>query len=69
MNAAGSEVFVTGPYTSGDPGTSGVDTADIAAQLPSDFTGGIWTNRIDVIAPRFGRAGCRRGTSNVCEIR
>jgi glycerophosphoryl diester phosphodiesterase len=69
MTAAGSDVFVTGPYGAGDPGTSGVDTEDIAAELPPDFAGGVWTNRVDRIAPHFGRQGCRRETSNVCELK
>jgi glycerophosphoryl diester phosphodiesterase len=55
MRAANSEVFVTGPYASGDPGTSGIDTEDDFARLPEGFNGGIWTNRIDRIAPMVRR--------------
>jgi glycerophosphoryl diester phosphodiesterase len=55
MRAANTEVFVTGPYASGDPGTSGIDTSEDFARLPDDFSGGIWTNRTDRIAPLVGR--------------
>jgi glycerophosphoryl diester phosphodiesterase len=56
MNAVGSEVFVTGPYQSGDPGTVGIDSAEDAARLPENFSGGVWTNRIDRIGQNFRRA-------------
>jgi glycerophosphoryl diester phosphodiesterase len=56
MNAAGTEVFVTGPYASGDPGTSGVDTPEDVERLPSDFGGGVWTNRIERVGPLFKKA-------------
>jgi glycerophosphoryl diester phosphodiesterase len=55
MRAANTEVFVAGPYASGDPGTTGIDTAEDFARLPDDFSGGIWSNRIDRIAPMVGR--------------
>ena len=55
MNAAGTEVFVTGPYASGDIGNAGLDTIDDLARLPDDFSGGVWTNRIDRIAPKLKR--------------
>ncbi|WP_072391566.1 glycerophosphodiester phosphodiesterase family protein [Hyphomicrobium sp. CS1GBMeth3] len=50
MREAGTEVYVIGPYTGGDF-TTGVDTAVDVAQLPSGYSGGIWTNRIHAIAP------------------
>jgi glycerophosphoryl diester phosphodiesterase len=53
MHGAGSEVFVTGPLSLGDPGLAGIDTDDDLAWLPAGFSGGIWTNRIERIAPRF----------------
>jgi glycerophosphoryl diester phosphodiesterase len=56
MNAAGTEVFITGPYASGEAGTSGIDNDEIFESLPEGFSGGIWTNRIDRIAPKLGRA-------------
>lgn len=48
---AGSEVILLGPYTSGDPGTAGIDTPELLAQAPDDFAGYIWTNRIETIGP------------------
>jgi glycerophosphoryl diester phosphodiesterase len=51
MRRVGTEVFVTGPYAPGDPGTSGIDDAAANRALPVRFDGGIWTNRIDLIGP------------------
>ena len=34
--------------------SAGFDTADDLAELPAGWTGGIWTNRVDIIAPRIG---------------
>jgi glycerophosphoryl diester phosphodiesterase len=51
MRRVGTEVFVTGPYAPGDPGTSGIDDAAANRGLPARFDGGIWTNRIDLIGP------------------
>ena len=48
MDDAGVQVFVLGPYD-GSFGTGGVDELEQYAKLPKDFTGGIWTNRIDRI--------------------
>ncbi|KRR16308.1 glycerophosphodiester phosphodiesterase [Bradyrhizobium lablabi] len=50
MKAANSEVFVLGPYRGGEF-SSGVDTSEQFARLPQNFSGGIWTNEIEVIAP------------------
>ncbi len=36
---------------SGDPGTAGIDTPELLAQVPDDFAGYIWTNRIETIGP------------------
>jgi glycerophosphoryl diester phosphodiesterase len=49
MRRAGTQVFVTGPYAAGDPGTSGIDDAAGYRALPANYDGGIWTNRIDLI--------------------
>jgi glycerophosphoryl diester phosphodiesterase len=46
---------VIGAYDGSD-GTSGIDTAEQARALPADYSGGIWTNRIDRIAPLAGTA-------------
>jgi len=53
MHDAGSEVFVVGPLSGGDVGTSGIDTDEDVARLPDGYSGGIWTNRIDRIGPKF----------------
>ena len=48
MNAAGSAVFVIGPYHGGDFST-GLDTAEDVLRLPRGYTGGILTNDIQTI--------------------
>ncbi len=45
MEAAGSSVFVLGPYHGGGFSTGIDSTADLA-QLPRGYSGGIWTNEI-----------------------
>jgi glycerophosphoryl diester phosphodiesterase len=50
MNAASSEVFVLGPYRGGEFST-GIDTPEQLARLPENYSGGIWTNEIETIAP------------------
>jgi hypothetical protein len=50
MNAANSEVFVLGPYSGGEFST-GIDTPEQFARLPQNYSGGIWTNEIEAIAP------------------
>jgi glycerophosphoryl diester phosphodiesterase len=50
MRRADSEVFVLGPW-GGDGFSSGIDRADQVRTLPIGYAGGIWTNRVDVIAP------------------
>jgi len=54
MQAAGSEVFVLGPYRGGGF-SSGIDTPDELARLPQNYSGGIWTNEIEAIAPLVRR--------------
>lgn len=49
MGSVGSEVFVVAPWSGG--GTSGIDTPADLATLPDDYSGGIWTNGIEVIGP------------------
>ena len=41
------------PYTGGGF-NAGIDDAAALRELPSDYSGGIWTNRIEVIAPAIG---------------
>lgn len=50
MRGHDSDVFVVGAYDGGDF-SSGIDRPDDLALLPAAFAGGIWTNRIDRIAP------------------
>jgi glycerophosphoryl diester phosphodiesterase len=50
MRAHHSEVFVIGRYD-GEDFSSGIDRPDDLRLLPAGFAGGIWTNRIDRIAP------------------
>jgi glycerophosphoryl diester phosphodiesterase len=57
MREAGSEVILIGAYHPGDAGTSGIDSLEDLAQVPADFSGYLWTNRIDVIGPALGREG------------
>ena len=49
MEAAGSEVFVLGPY-GGEGFTTGIDTQEDLARLPAGYSGGIWTNEIETMA-------------------
>ena len=51
MKDAGSSVILIGPYSAGDPGTSGIDTPEDAALVPDKFPGFVWTNEIATIAP------------------
>lgn len=55
MEDAGSEVILLGPYTSGDPGTAGLDDPALLEKVPQGFGGYIWTNRIEVIGPALAR--------------
>jgi glycerophosphoryl diester phosphodiesterase len=50
MQAAGSLVFVAGPYHADDE-VGGVNTEAQFRALPKDYRGGIWTDEIEVIAP------------------
>ncbi len=55
MENAGSEVILLGSYTSGDPGTAGLDDPALLEKVPQGFGGYIWTNRIEVIGPALAR--------------
>ncbi|MGJ7037698.1 glycerophosphoryl diester phosphodiesterase [Shinella sp. BE166] len=50
MRDAGSDVILVGPY-SGGGGSAGIDTAEQVQDLPEQFPGYIWTNRILEIGP------------------
>jgi glycerophosphoryl diester phosphodiesterase len=54
MRAVSAEVVLLGPR-GGDEFSSGIDTAEELARLPRRAGLGIWTNRIDRIAPLAGR--------------
>jgi glycerophosphoryl diester phosphodiesterase len=54
MRGVSSEVFVLGPR-GGDEFSSGIDTAEDFKQVPRRAGLGVWTNRIDRIAPLAGR--------------
>lgn len=49
MRAVRSDVFVLGPYHRGQAST-GIDTAEALRALPAGYSGGIWTDEIEVIA-------------------
>lgn len=53
MQSVGTDVYAVGPYT-GRNFSTGIDTADDLARLPSGYSGGIWTNRTEEIAPLVG---------------
>ena len=50
MHGVSTWVFVVGPYGGGEF-SRGIDSVDELRALPAGFTGGIWTNRIDLIGP------------------
>lgn len=50
MKRVSTDVFVVGRYDGGDF-TGGIDTADDFNKVPGRHVAGIWTNRIDRIAP------------------
>ncbi|MCH8684137.1 glycerophosphodiester phosphodiesterase family protein [Pedomonas mirosovicensis] len=56
MEAAGSTVFVLGPYHGGGF-SSGIDSAKAVARLPEGYAGGILTNEIEKIAPLLKDGG------------
>ena len=41
-------------------GTSGIDTLALLNQVPADFSGAIWTNRIELIGPVLKQAATMR---------
>jgi glycerophosphoryl diester phosphodiesterase len=50
MQAAGSQLYITGAYD-GSGFASGIDDVGTFARLPKGFSGGVWTNRIELIGP------------------
>ena len=57
MEEAGSSVIMLGPFSGGDIGSSGIDSADQIGAIPDGFAGHVWTNRIDLIAPELRSHG------------
>ncbi|WP_282939247.1 glycerophosphodiester phosphodiesterase family protein [Paenibacillus sp. RC67] len=51
MDKANTRVIVVGG--DGSEFSQGFDTPEDVQRLPTDYTGGIWTNRIDLIAPIY----------------
>ncbi|MBC9904337.1 glycerophosphodiester phosphodiesterase family protein [Achromobacter xylosoxidans] len=54
MEAAGSSVFLLGPYA-GDGHSTGIDTPEDIRRVPAGYAGGIWTNEIEAVARAFKR--------------
>jgi glycerophosphoryl diester phosphodiesterase len=54
MRDVGTPVFVLGPWDGGEFST-GIDSTAQYHRLPSGYTGGIWTNRIDLIGALAAR--------------
>lgn len=50
MREADTQVYLVGPFT-GQTFTTGIDTAADVGQLPKGYSGGLWTNRIQAVAP------------------
>lgn len=50
MDAVGTKVFLVGEYK-GEGFSQGVDDVESLQKLPQDYSGGIWTDKIDVIGP------------------
>ena len=51
MDKAGAAVVLIGAHEKGDPGTTGIDTAEQLNKVPERFSGYVWTDRIEVIGP------------------
>jgi glycerophosphoryl diester phosphodiesterase len=54
MSGAGAVVFVRGPYSVGES-WGGLNKDEEFDHLPEGFSGGVWTDRIEYIAPKLGR--------------
>jgi glycerophosphoryl diester phosphodiesterase len=49
MSQVNSEVFALGPYGGGEFST-GIDTPKDLARLPANYTGGVWTNEVELVS-------------------
>lgn len=59
MEAAGSEVFLLAPFRRGQGFSEGVDDPALLERLPPGYSGGVWTDAIDLIAPALGASSTR----------
>lgn len=50
MHVVNSEVYLQGPYGGGNHFSKGIDTIEQLIGIPKDYPGGIWTDRVDVVA-------------------
>ena len=55
MEAAGSEVYLLAPMRRGQGFSEGIDSPALLERLPPGYSGGIWTDAIDLIAPALDR--------------
>ena len=53
MQSVGSKIILLGPYSSGDAGSSGIDSLEQVDLVPDNFDGYLWTNRIELIGPEL----------------
>ncbi len=51
MREVGSRIILLGPASLDDPGSTGIDSLDQLELIPPDFSGYVWTNRIETIGP------------------
>jgi len=59
MESVGTPVFVVNDYTGGGF-SQGLDRVEDLSRIPADYAGGIWTDRIDLVAPALGRTARSR---------
>jgi glycerophosphoryl diester phosphodiesterase len=61
MQAINAQVYIVGPVGASlkQSDSSGIDTQQQIRTIPQDFSGGIWTNRIDRVGAYFGRPRAR----------
>ncbi len=50
MEEAGTDVYLVGPWEQ-HTGNGGINTLEMLNRIPKDYTGGIWTDRIEIINP------------------
>jgi glycerophosphoryl diester phosphodiesterase len=51
MAATGSAVIAMGPYPAREI-SPGLDTRELLVRLPEGYSGGIWTNELDLVSAR-----------------